>query len=143
MGVDDYVDPSLRDLVERVLPLATYYTSITSFISLRSHLEYGLVNHALCAAIRDMLKVSYALLIRWTYLNLRIGLPHSSLPARTCIHYFTLFLYTKTLVLRPSDSTHAFLDSQPRPRTRSRGRWALQLHLDVGFGRRPGGGTQE
>ena len=52
-----FVDPSLSDLVERILPLATYYTGITSFIELRSHLEYGLVNHALCASIRDMLKV--------------------------------------------------------------------------------------
>lgn len=57
-------DPSLRDLVERILPLATYYTAITSFVEIRSHLEYGLVNHALCAAIRDMLKVSSHLFVR-------------------------------------------------------------------------------
>lgn len=49
-------DSSLRDLVERILPLGTYYTAITSFIEHRSHLDYGLVNHALCAAIREMLK---------------------------------------------------------------------------------------
>lgn len=51
------IDASLRDLVERILPLGTYYTAISSFIEHRSHLDYGLVNHALCAAIRDMLKV--------------------------------------------------------------------------------------
>ncbi|KAI0320499.1 Spc98 family-domain-containing protein [Amylostereum chailletii] len=51
-----YLDPSLSDLVERILPLATYYTAITSFVEQRSHLDFGLVNHALCAAIRDMLK---------------------------------------------------------------------------------------
>lgn len=50
------LDPSLRDLVERVLPLATFYTAITTFVQARSHLDFGLVNHALCAAIRDMLK---------------------------------------------------------------------------------------
>ncbi|TFY54873.1 hypothetical protein EVJ58_g8598 [Rhodofomes roseus] len=50
------VDASLRDLVERILPLATYYTAITAFIEQRSHLDFGLVNHALCAAMRDMLK---------------------------------------------------------------------------------------
>jgi hypothetical protein len=50
-------DPSLADLVERVLPLGTYYTGITAFIEQRSHLDFGLVNHALCAAVRDMLKV--------------------------------------------------------------------------------------
>jgi gamma-tubulin complex component 2 len=50
------LDSSLRDLVERVLPLGTYYTAISSFIEQRSHLDFGLVNHALCASIRDMLK---------------------------------------------------------------------------------------
>ncbi|KAK0499733.1 gamma-tubulin complex, DGRIP84/SPC97 component [Armillaria luteobubalina] len=50
------LDSSLRDLVERILPLGTYYTAISSFIEHRSDLDYGLVNHALCAAIRDMLK---------------------------------------------------------------------------------------
>ncbi|KAI9457635.1 Spc98 family-domain-containing protein [Lactarius psammicola] len=39
-----------------VLPLAKYYTAISSFIELRSHLDFGRVNHALCAALRDMLK---------------------------------------------------------------------------------------
>jgi gamma-tubulin complex component 2 len=51
-------DASLRDLVERILPLGMYYTAISSFIELRSDLDFGLVNHALCAAIRDMLKVT-------------------------------------------------------------------------------------
>ncbi|ETW75455.1 hypothetical protein HETIRDRAFT_461322 [Heterobasidion irregulare TC 32-1] len=54
--VSKWLDPSLRDLVERILPLATYYTAISSFIELRSHFDFGLVNHALCACIRDMLK---------------------------------------------------------------------------------------
>ncbi|KAI0683501.1 Spc98 family-domain-containing protein [Earliella scabrosa] len=54
--VSSSLDPSLRDLVERILPLATYYTAISSFIELRSHLDFGLVNHALCASMRDMLK---------------------------------------------------------------------------------------
>lgn len=45
--------------MERVLPLGTYYTAISSFIEGRSHLDFGLVNHALCAAIRDMLKVTF------------------------------------------------------------------------------------
>ncbi|KAI0828525.1 Spc98 family-domain-containing protein [Trametes gibbosa] len=51
------LDPSLRDLVERILPLATYYTAISAFIESRSHIDFGLVNHALCASMRDMLKV--------------------------------------------------------------------------------------
>ncbi|KAJ8514359.1 hypothetical protein ONZ45_g8077 [Pleurotus djamor] len=55
--VSSSLDPSLRDLVERILPLGTYYTAISAFVESRSHLDFGLVNHALCAAIRDMLKV--------------------------------------------------------------------------------------
>ncbi|KAG7095179.1 hypothetical protein E1B28_005958 [Marasmius oreades] len=54
--VSQHLDPSLCDLVERVLPLGTYYTAISSFIEQRSHLDFGLVNHALCASIRGMLK---------------------------------------------------------------------------------------
>ncbi|KAL4250163.1 Spindle pole body component [Abortiporus biennis] len=60
--VSSALDPSLRDLVERILPLATYYTGISSFIEMRSHLDFGLVNHALCAAIRNMLKDYHTLL---------------------------------------------------------------------------------
>lgn len=52
-----FIDASLRDMLDRVLPLATYYTGIAAFVESRSHTDYGLVNHALCAAIRDMLKV--------------------------------------------------------------------------------------
>ncbi|KZT25586.1 gamma-tubulin complex, DGRIP84/SPC97 component [Neolentinus lepideus HHB14362 ss-1] len=50
------LDHSLCDLVERILPMATYYTAISSFIEDRSVSDYGTVNHALCAALRDMLK---------------------------------------------------------------------------------------
>jgi gamma-tubulin complex component 2 len=52
------IDPSLKDVVGRVLPLAAHYVTIQSFVDSRSKFEYGLVNHALCAAIREMLKVS-------------------------------------------------------------------------------------
>lgn len=57
-----FQDHSLRDFSRRILPIATYYTAISAFIEMRSHLEYGLVNHALCAAMRDMLK-EYNILI--------------------------------------------------------------------------------
>ncbi|KZV81099.1 hypothetical protein EXIGLDRAFT_844958 [Exidia glandulosa HHB12029] len=60
--VSQQLDPSLRDFVSRILPLSTYFTAISSFIELRGPLEYGLVNHALCAALRDMLKDYYVLL---------------------------------------------------------------------------------
>ncbi|WFD44350.1 gamma tubulin complex Spc97/GCP2 subunit Alp4 [Malassezia psittaci] len=52
---DPDLDPSLRQLVERILPLASYYSSITTFVEQESGLEYGTVMHALCAAIRTQL----------------------------------------------------------------------------------------
>ncbi|POW21591.1 hypothetical protein PSHT_02222 [Puccinia striiformis] len=55
-SIDKDLDPSLREIVERILPLATYYTSIDAFVAAHSHLDCGLVNHALCASIRDILK---------------------------------------------------------------------------------------
>ncbi|TFK47368.1 hypothetical protein OE88DRAFT_1666101 [Heliocybe sulcata] len=54
--VSPSLDHSLCDVVERILPMATYYTAISSFIEDRSVSDYGTVNHALCAALRDMLK---------------------------------------------------------------------------------------
>ncbi|PWZ00802.1 hypothetical protein BCV70DRAFT_237131 [Testicularia cyperi] len=54
--VDPALDPPLRDLVERILPVATDFTSIYAFIEMDSGLEFGTVNHALCSAIRDFLQ---------------------------------------------------------------------------------------
>lgn len=62
--VDNDLDPSLRELVGRILPLASYYTSIDAFVEAHSHLDYGLVNHALCAAIRDVLKRYVTLIVQ-------------------------------------------------------------------------------
>lgn len=55
--VDPSIDHGLATLIHRILPLASLYTSITAFVEQRSAMDWGLVNHALCAAIRDMLKV--------------------------------------------------------------------------------------
>ncbi|KAJ9478441.1 Spindle pole body component SPC97 [Pseudozyma hubeiensis] len=60
--IDTALDAPLRDLVDRILPLATDYTAIYAFIETDSGLEYGTVNHALCAAIRDLLH-DYELLV--------------------------------------------------------------------------------
>jgi gamma-tubulin complex component 2 len=62
--VDAALDPSLRGLVERILPLATYYTSIFAFIETESSLEFGTVMHALCAGIRDVLKEYQTLVVQ-------------------------------------------------------------------------------
>jgi hypothetical protein len=85
----DSSDPSLRDLVERILPLATYYTALTAFVEQRSHLDFGLVNHALCASMRDMLKVRSASLILLLLALLGGSL---NLMCKYCTHsYSTLF----------------------------------------------------
>ncbi|TIA88358.1 hypothetical protein E3P99_02626 [Wallemia hederae] len=60
--VDPSIDKSLATLIHRILPLASLYTSITAFVEQRSAMDWGLVNHALCAAIRDMLKEYHLLL---------------------------------------------------------------------------------
>ena len=53
--IDAALNPSIRELVERILPLASYYTSICAFVDCESGLEYGTVMHALCAAVRQQL----------------------------------------------------------------------------------------
>ncbi|SPO22963.1 related to gamma-tubulin complex component 2 [Ustilago trichophora] len=62
LTIDPALDAPLRDLVDRILPLATDYTAIYAFIETDSGLEYGTVNHALCSAIRDLLH-DYELLV--------------------------------------------------------------------------------
>ncbi|KAF8754583.1 Spc97 / Spc98 family [Rhizoctonia solani] len=54
--VDSGLDPALRDLVGRMLPLATHYCSCVGFVEARAHIEFGSVCHALCAAVRSVLK---------------------------------------------------------------------------------------
>ncbi|KAI1316726.1 hypothetical protein EDD11_009542 [Mortierella claussenii] len=61
-STDESLDPSLRDLVSRILPLASTYLSLEAFVELHSRFEYGYVSHALCAAIRSLLK-EYLILI--------------------------------------------------------------------------------
>lgn len=50
------VDPSLKHLVEKILPLSTYYSSVEAFVETHARFEYGIVNHALSAAIKTFLK---------------------------------------------------------------------------------------
>jgi len=58
------LDASLRDLVLRILPLATCYCAISAFVDMDSMLHYGTVTHALCAAIRELLKEYETLLVQ-------------------------------------------------------------------------------
>ncbi|KAH3915055.1 spindle pole body subunit [Parastagonospora nodorum] len=50
------LDPSLRDLTKSMLKTATHYIAVETCIEVLSREEYGAVNHALCAAIRRLMK---------------------------------------------------------------------------------------
>lgn len=50
------LDPSLHDLTNGMLKMATYYSALEAFVDVQSRTEFGAVNHALCAAIRKLLQ---------------------------------------------------------------------------------------
>lgn len=50
------LDPSLRDLTRSMLKTATHYIAVDACVEVLSREEYGAVNHALCAAVRRLLK---------------------------------------------------------------------------------------
>lgn len=56
------LDPSLRDLTMSMLKMATHYCAMEAFVEIQSQEEFGSVNHALCAAIRNLLK-EYLILV--------------------------------------------------------------------------------
>lgn len=49
------LDPSLHDLTESMLKLATYYSALEAFVDVQSRDEFGSVNHALCSSARKLL----------------------------------------------------------------------------------------
>ncbi|KAI5358008.1 Putative gamma-tubulin complex component protein [Septoria linicola] len=56
------LDPSLRDLAHSMLKTATHFCAVEAFVEVQSREEMGTVNHALCAAMRKLLK-DYMILI--------------------------------------------------------------------------------
>ena len=56
------LDPSIRDMATSMLQMASHYSAIEAFVEVQSREEYGAVNHALCAAIRKLLK-DYLILV--------------------------------------------------------------------------------
>ncbi|KAK5044370.1 hypothetical protein LTR84_011320 [Exophiala bonariae] len=56
------LDLSLNDMTSSMLSMATHYCAIEAFIEVQSREEFGSVNHALCAAIRKLLK-DYLILV--------------------------------------------------------------------------------
>ncbi|KAK9366189.1 Spc98 family-domain-containing protein [Lipomyces kononenkoae] len=61
------LDPSLRDLTKILLKVATHRSSVEAFIEIQSRTEYGVVNHALCAAMRNIMKEYLALMTDMEY----------------------------------------------------------------------------
>jgi len=49
------LDPSLQDLTQSMLRMATHYSALETFVDVQSRNEFGSVNHALCASIRKLL----------------------------------------------------------------------------------------
>ena len=56
------LDPSLRDLTTSMLKMAAHYCAMEAFVETQSREEFGSVNHALCAAIPNLLK-DYLILV--------------------------------------------------------------------------------
>ncbi|KAI1823118.1 Spc98 family-domain-containing protein [Xylaria intraflava] len=50
------LDPSLQDLTTSMLQMATHHSALEMFVNVQSREEFGVVNHALCAAIRKLLQ---------------------------------------------------------------------------------------
>ncbi|GCC37650.1 gamma-tubulin complex component 2 isoform X1 [Chiloscyllium punctatum] len=61
-AVDPTLDMSVKELVNRILPIAASYSSVTRFIEDKSSFEHGQVNHALAAAMRTLVK-EYMILV--------------------------------------------------------------------------------
>eukprot|EP00898_Chlorokybus_atmophyticus_P003738 jgi/Chlat1/4365/Chrsp29S04513 len=70
--VDESLDPSLLELVRRVLPICEYYVTVSRFVEARSRYEHGLVVHALAAAVRSLLK-DYRIMVAQLEHQFRIG----------------------------------------------------------------------
>jgi gamma-tubulin complex component 2 len=50
------LDPSLQDLTQSMLRMATHYTALETFVDVQGRDEFGSINHALCASIRKLLQ---------------------------------------------------------------------------------------
>ncbi|XP_069044967.1 gamma-tubulin complex component 2 [Lepisosteus oculatus] len=61
-SIDATLDVSIKELVNRILPVAASYSTVTRFIEEKSSFEYGQVNHALTAAMRTLMK-EYMILV--------------------------------------------------------------------------------
>ena len=70
--VDKTLDPSLRNLVERILPVCSSYSAVVRFVEEKSTFYEGRVNQALSAAIRGLVK-EYCVVVAQLENQLRQG----------------------------------------------------------------------
>lgn len=49
------LDPSLLDLTNNMLQMASHYSALETFVDVQSREEFGSVSHALCASVRKLL----------------------------------------------------------------------------------------
>ena len=61
--VNKYVSSSLKDLTKRVVAIATAYMGLREFLDYQSKREFGMVNQALCASLRENLLKEYSMLV--------------------------------------------------------------------------------
>jgi gamma-tubulin complex component 2 len=64
----------MRDLAKRILPICSHYSLIIRFLEEKSNFKYGLVNHALCAAIRELIKNHYVFICQLENIHRNNGL---------------------------------------------------------------------
>ncbi|PFX19929.1 Gamma-tubulin complex component 2 [Stylophora pistillata] len=70
--IDKTLEITLLELVQRILPVCSHYSTICRFMEAKSSFEHGLVNHALCAAMRTLLK-EYLILVAQLEHQFRLG----------------------------------------------------------------------
>ncbi|CAE7636837.1 TUBGCP2 [Symbiodinium pilosum] len=58
-------DASTAQFVQQLLPLCNHHAFVQIFMSQHSSYEYGTVNHALCAALRDLLREFASKVAHW------------------------------------------------------------------------------
>ncbi|KYQ93408.1 spindle pole body component 97 [Tieghemostelium lacteum] len=70
--IDPSIEMSLRDLIQRILPIGSYYSFINNFIDFRMNYEWGLICHALCSSCTNIMK-DYLVLISQLENQLKSG----------------------------------------------------------------------
>ncbi|TPX59884.1 hypothetical protein PhCBS80983_g02145 [Powellomyces hirtus] len=107
--LDPTMDPSIAELVGRILPLPKYLQLIEEFIETHSKFKYGRAQHALAATMRDLMKLEtqamsaphFGLQKLWFYL-------HPSLNTMAALYSLIDAVNTAE---RKAESTHAIAES--------------------------------